>query len=129
MIFATPEYNGSVSGVLKNAFDWLSRDWSKNGGTTAPVAGKKIGIISASYVSRKQIADVRRMGGYSKCQYPTEDYYVNLGTKGVFNEKGEFVSEEEKKKLQKWYADFVVFVAGDKALPPAQNTAPATTSK
>ena len=77
------------------------------------------GIISASYVSRKQIADVRRMGEYSKFEYPTEDYYIHLGTKGLFNEKGELISEEEKIKLQKWLADFIVFVSGIKSLPRA----------
>lgn len=43
LIFATPEYNGALPGVLKNAYDWVSRDYSKNGGTTPPIAGKKIG--------------------------------------------------------------------------------------
>lgn len=60
------------------------------------------------------------MGEYSKCQYPTEDYYVNLGTKGLFNEKGELALEEEKKKLQKWLADFVVFAGGQLTQAPAQ---------
>lgn len=69
VIFATPEYNGSMSGVLKNAYDWISRDYSKEGGDTPPIAGKKcgienfiLGIISASYLSKNQIADVRRTG-------------------------------------------------------------------
>lgn len=43
LIFATPEYNGSVSGALKNAFDWASRDYSKSGGDGPAIAGKKIG--------------------------------------------------------------------------------------
>ena len=42
VVFATPEYNFSVPGVLKNAIDWVSR------GKPAPLAGKPVAIMSAS---------------------------------------------------------------------------------
>jgi chromate reductase len=43
ILFASPEYNYSMSGVLKNAIDWVSRPPSDN-----PFNGKPCGIISAS---------------------------------------------------------------------------------
>lgn len=43
VLFACPEYNYSVPGVLKNAVDWASRPAYKS-----PFAGKKTGVISAS---------------------------------------------------------------------------------
>jgi len=42
VLFASPEYNYSVSGVLKNAIDWVSRPPSQ------PFAGKPVAIVSAS---------------------------------------------------------------------------------
>jgi chromate reductase len=42
VVFATPEYNYSISGVLKNAIDWLSRT------TPQPFAAKPVGIMGAS---------------------------------------------------------------------------------
>jgi chromate reductase, NAD(P)H dehydrogenase (quinone) len=42
LLIATPEYNFSFSGVLKNAIDWVSRPPSH------PFDGKPIGIIGAS---------------------------------------------------------------------------------
>ena len=42
LIFATPEYNFSMSGVLKNAIDWASRPPDQ------PFAGKPVAIIGAS---------------------------------------------------------------------------------
>jgi chromate reductase, NAD(P)H dehydrogenase (quinone) len=42
VLFGSPEYNFSVSGVLKNAIDWASR------GTDQPFNGKPFAVISAT---------------------------------------------------------------------------------
>jgi chromate reductase len=43
LLFATPEYNGSIPGVLKNAVDWASRPKA-----TTVLARKPVAVIGAS---------------------------------------------------------------------------------
>ncbi len=52
IIFATPEYNRSIPGVLKNAIDWVSRPYGQNSFSKktvliAGVSGGKIGTAVA----------------------------------------------------------------------------------
>ena len=42
VLISTPEYNGAITGVLKNALDWISRHWEK------PMVGKPVAVMSAA---------------------------------------------------------------------------------
>jgi chromate reductase, NAD(P)H dehydrogenase (quinone) len=59
VIIATPEYNASVPGVLKNAIDWASRPWPANAlrGKPVLVVGASTGIFGAVWAQN----DLRRI--------------------------------------------------------------------
>jgi chromate reductase, NAD(P)H dehydrogenase (quinone) len=63
LLIATPEYNYSVSGVLKNALDWASRPR-----VDSPIDGKPVAIMSAS---------TGRLGG-ARAQYHLRQTLVFL---------------------------------------------------
>ena len=61
ILFATPEYNGSVPGVLKNAIDWASRPVRESALTNKTVA--VIGASTGQFGAMWAQADLRKILG------------------------------------------------------------------
>ena len=97
LLFVTPEYNYSVSGVMKNAIDWASRPPKQ------PFAGKPIGIQGAS----------GGLGGTMRAQYHLRqtavfldmhvlnkpEVFVRTGGE-KFDKDGVLVDEETRKVVR-----------------------------
>lgn len=75
ILLASPEYNGSISGVLKNALDWLSRP-SKDAEIGSAFQGKVAGIMATSPGG---------LGGLRGLNH-TRDILFNLGVTIVPNQ-------------------------------------------
>lgn len=61
VLIATPEYNGSIPGQLKNALDWASRPYPNNALRSKPVAvvGASTGLFGAVWAQ----AELRKVLG------------------------------------------------------------------
>jgi chromate reductase, NAD(P)H dehydrogenase (quinone) len=108
VLFVTPEYNRSISGVLKNAIDVGSRPYGKSS-----FLGKPIGIVSNSpgplggvsaAMHLKQI-----LPGYAGTIMGQPEIYLNnIGD--AFDDKGELVKESLKPVLKQYIEAYAAFV-------------------
>ena len=64
VLFATPEYNGSIPGQLKNALDWASRPFATNPLRRKPVAvvGASTGLFGAVWAQAELRKVLKTMG-------------------------------------------------------------------
>jgi len=64
VFFATPEYNGSIPGALKNALDWISRPFATNAMRNKPVAvvGASAGAFGAVWAQAELRKVLATMG-------------------------------------------------------------------
>ena len=77
LLIATPEYNGSIPGVLKNAIDWASRPMNDS-----PLAGKPLAIMGAGGIGgtiRAQLALPQHRNQHTDHQSPTGSDHAQLG--------------------------------------------------
>ena len=64
LLIATPEYNASIPGVLKNAIDWASRPFPENAlrGKPAAVMGASTGLFGAVWAQAELRKVLRHTG-------------------------------------------------------------------
>jgi chromate reductase len=101
ILFVTPEYNYSVSGVLKNAIDWASRSEGKE---PQPFAGKPCAIMGVS----------GGPSGTMRAQYHLRQIVVFLDMHAlnkpeVFGGEGKLVDEPTRQVVGQLLGAFVPF--------------------
>lgn len=108
VLFVTPEYNRSISGVLKNAIDVGSRPSGKSS-----FLGKPIGIVASSpgplggvcaAMNLKQI-----LPGYTGPIMQQPEIYLN-GIGDAFDDKGNLTKEPLEKVMKAYIDAFAVWV-------------------
>jgi chromate reductase len=108
VLFVTPEYNRSISGVLKNAIDVGSRPYGKSS-----FLGKPIGIISNSpgplggVSAAKHLQNI--LPGISGPILGQPEIYLN-GVGDAFDDKGHLTKESLQKVLQQYLGAFAAFI-------------------
>jgi chromate reductase, NAD(P)H dehydrogenase (quinone) len=96
VLFATPEYNGSVPGVLKNAVDWLSRPRG-----SAPLANKPVAVVGASTGAFGGLwaqADLRRILKIAGARVVETELPVPKAQE-AFDERGVLLEDELRTRL------------------------------
>ena len=110
LLLATPEYNNSIPGVLKNAVDWLSRPASD---IKAVLGGKPVAVMGASpggfgtISSQNAWLPVLRALG-TKPWFGGHLFVSRAQT--VFDEHGTIMDEAVQKQLRQFLNGFLEFV-------------------
>lgn len=102
LLIASPEYNSSISGVLKNTLDWISRP-VKGMNPLAAFEGKIVGLLSASTGAlggMRGLVALRSMLGNIKCIVLPEQVSVSKAEQ-AFDEKGNLLDEKMHASVQK----------------------------
>lgn len=96
VLIATPEYNGSIPGVLKNALDWASRPFPNNVLRGKPVAviGASTGLFGAVWAQ----AETRKVLSTIGADVIEHELPVSQADT-AFSESGELVEPEQQTML------------------------------
>ena len=96
VLIATPEYNGSIPGVLKNALDWASRPFPDSALRGKPVAviGASTGLFGAVWAQ----AETRKVLGIIGAD--VIDHELPVGqAETAFADEGQLVEPEQRAVL------------------------------
>ncbi|GFO67358.1 FMN reductase [Geomonas limicola] len=113
LLFATPEYNRSIPGVLKNALDNASRPYGQNAwaGKPAGIVGASIGTIGTA-VAQTHLRSILAYLDVPTLGQPEVYLFVK---EGFFDASGNIASDGTRKFLQDWmdrYTAWVKKIAG-----------------
>ena len=104
VLFATPEYNSSIPGALKNALDWASRPIATNAFRGKPVAviGSSIGMFGAVWAQ----ADLRKVLAAMGARIAEVEIAVGHAHE-KFDENGMLIDSEIREQLEDAVASLV----------------------
>jgi len=112
LLVATPEYNNSIPGVLKNAIDWLSRppaDIPKVfGDKPVAIMGATPGPGGTRLAQTAWLPVLRTLG--TRAWFGKQLYVASAGS--VFDAEGKLVDEKIAKHLTGFMEAFAAFVRG-----------------
>lgn len=96
VLIASPEYNFSVTGVLKNAIDWLSRT------TPQPFKDKPVAILSATIGplggARSQYELRKILAALEAIVMPKPEVFIGMA-QNRFDDSGRLIDEPTRKML------------------------------
>lgn len=97
LLLACPEYNSSITPLLKNTLDWVSRqDGAESGGV--PYRNKVVGLLSASagrWGGMRGLRHVREILTTLNCLVLPEQYCLSAADK-AFDTEGRFLDDKSR---------------------------------
>lgn len=108
IIFATPEYNRSTSGVLKNAIDVASRPWGQSvwAGKPALILGHSISNISGA----NAVQSLRPILAFLDMPVLAQPEVFLANSQNFFDEEGKLNNEDTRAFLQTVADAFVAHI-------------------
>jgi chromate reductase len=113
VLFATPEYNASIPGQLKNAVDWASRPRG-----TSPLLGKPVAVIGASTGSFGGVwaqAELRKVLSTAGARVIDRELPV-AKAEDAFDQRGRLRDQESRRQLDEILDELVSEAEQDAAL-------------
>ncbi len=113
LLLAIPEYNYSISGVLKNALDWASR------GTPSVLDGKPLAIMGAGghYGTVRAQLHMRHIALHSSIRVMIDPYLHLTRARSLFDDDGNLTDEITRDKLRAFMVAFTEWIAHSRADP------------
>jgi chromate reductase len=108
LLIATPEYNQSIPGVLKNTLDWLSRE--------APgevLAGKPVAVVGATagrWGTRLAQSAVRHVLAATGARVLPAPQLYAAGAAALFDEAGRLIDDTTRRQLGAVLAAFAEWI-------------------
>ena len=108
LIFATPEYNNSIPGVLKNALDWASRPSFESPSKFKPFA--ILGAAASPVGGARAKADLKNVLSSTRSfVYPSDEYLLPCAHE-KFDTSENLTDETAQRRLKKYIVGFFNWV-------------------
>ncbi len=116
VLIATPEYNSSIPGQLKNAIDWASRPKGENAlwGKPVAVVGASTGMFGAMWSQ----AELRKVLGASGARVLDLELPVPHAHEEAFTDDGRLASPETRERYTEILDELIALA--EQAAQPAQ---------